>query len=125
MLITDIGFILYWSLSALMLISVEIVPPEQMFKDYENYLLQVWNWSFAPLDIVLSAIGLLAVRRAVRGESWQGLAVISLTLTFTAGLMAISFWAVKGDFDVVWWGMNSFLMLWPLLYLPSLVNRSP
>ena len=123
MLITDIGFLAYWSLSALILAGVHIVPPDQMFKDYDQPIMQVWNWSFAPLDIILSLIGIWAVRRAARGESWERLAILSLALTFCAGLMAIAFWAIKGDFDVTWWGMNLFLMLWPLAYLPSLILK--
>ena len=48
---------------------------------------------------------------------------MSLSLTFCAGLMAISFWAIRGDFDPTWWGVNLALMIWPLFYLRGLITR--
>lgn len=118
LLLTDIGFILYWSLSLVILAGFQVVPPEWMFKDYENPLINAWNWSFFPLDMVLSVCGLLAVRLHAKGNSaWVSLAGFSLALTFCAGFMAVSFWAIRGDFDPVWWGMNLFLMVWPLFFV--------
>jgi peptidoglycan biosynthesis protein MviN/MurJ (putative lipid II flippase) len=38
------------------------------------------------------------------------LQIISLTLMFCAGLMALSFWALQCWFDVAWWGMNAWLV---------------
>jgi hypothetical protein len=40
-----------------------------------------------------------------------------LTLIFTAGFMAISFWANYGDYDLTWWLPNITLMLIPLTVL--------
>jgi hypothetical protein len=42
-LFTDIGFILYWVITALALI-----PKEYLYQDYTNELLVAWNWSFFP-----------------------------------------------------------------------------
>jgi hypothetical protein len=36
--------------------------------------------------------------------------------------MAISFWAIRGDFDVTWWIINLALMIWPWIYLPTLIK---
>jgi hypothetical protein len=35
-LATDIGFILYWSVSLLILLGVDVIPEAWLFKDYEN-----------------------------------------------------------------------------------------
>jgi hypothetical protein len=40
--------------------------------------------------------------------------LVSLTLTSTAGLMALAYWALRGEFDIAWWGPNLFLMLYPI-----------
>lgn len=122
LLLTDLGFIAYWSLTALVAVGLLSVPPEYLFSDYHNPLVVAWNWSFAPLDIILSLAGLNAVRlHRANNPSWQGWAIFSLALTFCAGLMAISFWAIRGDFDVTWWIINLALMIWPWIYLPSLI----
>jgi hypothetical protein len=34
--------------------------------------------------------------------------------------MALSFWAIRGDFDPTWWAVNAALMIWPLFYLRRL-----
>lgn len=122
-LLTDIGFILYWSLSLTILAGFQIVPPEWMFKGYEDPIINAWNWSFFPLDMVLSVSGLMAVQRHRKGDpSWRPLAAFSLALTFCAGFMAISFWAIRQDFDLGWWGTNLALMIWPLFFLPKLTR---
>ncbi len=122
-LITDISFILYWSVSLMILLGWDVVPGSWLFKDYENPIIYAWNWSFFPLDMVLSICGLLAIRRHSRGDaSWRGLAIFSLALTFCAGFMAISFWAIRLDFDPSWWIANLFLTIWPLYFLPRLVR---
>ncbi|MCP3998008.1 MAG: YvaD family protein [bacterium] len=54
LLITDIGFITYWCVSLLLLAGVDAVPVKWLFKDYEDPIVYAWNWSFFPLDMVLS-----------------------------------------------------------------------
>lgn len=46
--------------------------------------------------------------------------VIALSLTFCAGLMAISFWTLRKDFDLTWWIPNLYFIIWPLLFISSL-----
>lgn len=120
-LLTDVGFIVYWSVSLLILMGLDVVPAAWLFKDYDDPIVCAWNWSFFPLDMVLSVCGLLAVRRHSRGDpSWRPLAAFSLALTFCAGFMAVSFWAIRLDFDPAWWATNLFLTVWPLVFLPRL-----
>lgn len=121
MLITDIGMLLYWSLTILMALSLIDVPGEWLFKDYKDPRVMAWNWSFFPLDIFLSITGLWALRQEKRGNhSWKIWTAISLTLTVCAGLMAISYWLFVRDFDLIWWLPNLFLMIWPLYFLVEL-----
>jgi Family of unknown function (DUF5360) len=118
MLVTDIGLLAYWSLTALAAAGVIGLPSDRLFSDYHNPLVVAWNWSFLPLDVILSLAGLVSVRLAMRKDArWQHYALISLSLTVCAGLMAISFWAIRGEFDPVWWSFNLYLMLWPLPFL--------
>jgi len=118
LLVTDLGFIAYWSVTAL-----HLLPPELAFNDYRNPLLVAWNWSFAPLDLLASACGLWALRLARRQDARAyTVLIIALVLTCCAGLQAISFWATRGDFELGWWLPNLFLMLYPLWFLPALLR---
>lgn len=121
MLITDIGFILYW-----IIIGLNVLPKEYLYEDYSNELLVAWNLSFIPLDILISFTGLMSIyffKRKLR--SWSSLCIISLSLTFCSGLQAIAFWGFRYDFDLFWWIPNLFLMIYPLFFLPNLMkNRS-
>lgn len=119
LLVTDWGFILYWSVTALAAAHVIALPTDWMFRNHDDPAMVAWNWSFLPLDLAASAFGLLAVRA---GGAWKGLATVSLALTSCAGLMAISFWAISGDFDVSWWAPNLFLVAWPWVFLPGLMR---
>ena len=115
--ITDLGFIAYWLITML-----HFIPKEYLFKDYDNPILQAWNWSFLPLDLAISATGLtslLLFRGAHR--AWKMMAIISLALTFCSGLQAIAFWVLRQDFDWQWWLPNLFLLLYPLWFLPRLI----
>jgi Family of unknown function (DUF5360) len=95
-LATDIGFIVYWLFTAL-----SLIPPEYAYNDYKNPLPVAWNWSFLPLDLLISATGLTSLYFYKRGNSsWLVLALISLMLTVPSGLNAIAFWALYGDFAV-------------------------
>ncbi|MEI6573450.1 MAG: DUF5360 family protein [Alphaproteobacteria bacterium] len=126
MLITDLGLLTYWSLTALAAAGVVALPPAWLFSDYHSPLVVAWNWSFFPLDMLLSVAGLASVRLAVRNDArWQHYAIISLSLTACAGLMAISFWLIRGEFDPVWWSFNFFLMLWPLPFLLAGISLTP
>ena len=96
---TDLGMLLYWSVTALALI-----PAEYAYSDYKNPLLVAWNWSFFPLDLLISLTGLFSLFLYSRRSSlWRGMALVSLTLTFVSGLNAVSFWAIRGDFAPEWW----------------------
>jgi hypothetical protein len=123
MLVTDVGLLTYWAVSALVLLGLDIVPEAYLFKDYHEPIMKAWNWSYFPLDVVLSACGLLSLRRYRLGDpSWRILATFSLSLTFCAGLMAVSFWTIRLDFDPVWWIPNLFFVMWPCFFLPRLAN---
>lgn len=122
-LITDIGFLAYWAVTALVAMRIFHIPAELLFKDYNDPLMVVWNWSFMPLDILASLSGLGAVWRYRRGLEWRGLALISMVLTFCAGFMAICFWAFQGSFDVSWWLPNLFLVLWPIVMLRAILAK--
>jgi hypothetical protein len=112
-LCVDLGFVTYWLVTAL-----HVVPAAYLFKDYANPILSAWNWSFLPLDLAVSFSGMTALLLARRGDSRaERWAVVSLALTSTSGLQAIAFWALRRDFDVLWWAPNAFLLLYPLPYL--------
>lgn len=115
----DLGFIAYWLVTAL-----HLLPPEYLYQDYTNPILVAWNWSFAPLDLLVSATGLTSLWLHRRNDARAiALAIISLSLTSASGLQAIAFWTLRGDFDPMWWIPNLFLLLYPAFFLPGLVQR--
>lgn len=123
LLVTDVGFLVYWGLTGLVAAGLLAIPGEYLYSDYNDPLVVAWNWSFMPLDVILSLAGITAISLHRAGDQrWRGLAVISLSLTVCAGLMAISFWTIRGDFDAAWWAVNLALLIWPLFYLPGLVG---
>ncbi len=108
--IVDLGFLTYW-----LVIWSKLVPDEFMFKDYTNPILQAWNWSFLPLDLLVSFSGLLAFRYwKKQNPVWQPIFIVSLSLMFCAGLQAIAFWWIRGDFEWSWWIMNFVLIVIPI-----------
>ena len=118
-LIVDIGFILYWTVTLLRLI------PEAYFKDYDNPILAAWNWSFLPLDLLISATGLTSFYLMRRGDvGWRNVALISLVLTSCSGLQTLAFWTLRADFDLFWWLPNAFLLLYPLFFIPALLGAN-
>lgn len=119
-LVVDVGFVSYWVISAL-----GVLPATWMFKDYDSPILHAWNWSFLPLDLSVSFTGFMTLRLARSGRHWRSWAVMSLTLTSCAGLQAVAFWALRRDFDPVWWIPNLFLLLYPLVFLPGLLQPGP
>ncbi len=113
---TDLGFIVYWLITAL-----HLIPAPYLFQDYTNPILTAWNWSFLPLDLLVSASGFAALWAFQHKlEQWRSFALISLVLTFSSGLNAIAFWVIRGDFDPTWWIPNLYLMLYPLFFLSKL-----
>lgn len=117
-LVVDFSFILYFSATAM-----GIIPEEYAYSDYTNPILVSWNWSFLPLDIVISLTGLSSIYLHRKGRAeWKSIALLSLVLTFCSGLMAISFWAIRLEFDAVWWIPNLVLMLYPLFFIPKFMK---
>ncbi|MEO3945845.1 DUF5360 family protein [Gorillibacterium sp. CAU 1737] len=114
----DIGFIAYWAITFL-----HLIPAEYLFEDYNDPLLVAWNWSFLPLDLLISATGLTSLfLLRKRNPLWKSIMLLSLVLTFCSGLQAIAFWAIRLEFDPFWWIPNLFLLLYPLFYIPSIVK---
>ena len=125
MLITDIGMLLYWAVTILIAAKVLNIPGEWLFKDYDDPRVMAWNWSFFPLDIALSLTGLKALRLEKQAnDAWRVWAVVSLTLTVCAGLMAISYWIFVRDFDAAWWLPNLFILIWPLPFIFNLAKTA-
>lgn len=117
-LFTDIGFIVYWLITAL-----HLIPLELAFKDYANPILVDWNWSFFPLDMFISLTGFLSLYfLSKKSEKWKMFCLCSLTLTFCSGLQAIAFWALRNDFDITWWIFNLYLLIYPLPFIYKLIN---
>ncbi|GAA0930957.1 DUF5360 family protein [Nonomuraea longicatena] len=115
MLITDVGLLVYWAV-----VFSGLIPPELAYKDYANPILKDWNLSFVPLDLAASLTGLATL---CAGSAWRRLMTVSLALTSTAGLQAIAFWALRGDFTLAWWLPNLFLLLFPIPALVVLTRR--
>ncbi len=120
--ITDLSFLVYWSLSALVQARVLHVPAEVMYADFANSRVVAWNWSFLPVDLGFSVFGLSAVAAARRASPlWRPFALLSLAFTMVAGGMAVSYWALLGEFDLAWFLPNLLMLIWPLYFLPCLV----
>lgn len=119
----DGGMLVYWAIATIACLGLIHLPPEAMYAGYGEPLIDAWNWSFAPLDIAFSLLGLLSLALARRGDTrWRPVALLSLALAFCAGLMAVSFWALRGDFDWSWWLPNLALMAVPLWWVPRLIG---
>lgn len=117
-LVVDLGFVAYWAITL-----AGVLPEAWLFKDYHDPILHAWNWSFLPLDLLISATGLTALSLHRRGRAtWRSWALLSLALTSCSGLQAIAFWALRGDYDLAWWAPNLFLLLYPALFLPRLLR---
>ncbi len=117
MLITDVGFLVYWTIAF-----ARVIPPEWAYKDYTDPILSDWNYSFVVLDLAASATGLASL---CRSPGWRTLMTVSLTLTSVAGLQAIAFWTLRGDFSPLWWVPNLFLLLFPIPALVTSVCTGP
>lgn len=121
---TDVAFLAYWALTAAFALGLIDLPPDLLYSNYHDPRVVGWNWSFFPLDIVFSLTGLAAVRMASRGDlGWRPWALVSLTLSSTAGLMAISYWLILWEIEPMWFGINLALFLWPLIFIPGLIRE--
>ena len=124
MTVVDAFMLLFWGVTALAAMQVLRLPPDALYKGYDQPLLVAWNWSSMPIVVAFALTGLAAVRQSRTDRPWHGLALISLTLTMCAGAMAIGFWAVLGDFDPGWWLPNLVMLLGPLIWLPGIARRA-
>ena len=125
LVITDVLFLLYWSIAAADLINLISVPESYMYKDASMPRVVAWNWSFVTIDVAFSIFGLSAVRAFKTGDaSWRPKAIVSLVLTCCAGIMAIGYWTILGEFDPFWYIPNFILFAWPLFFLPGLVKET-
>jgi hypothetical protein len=112
LVVTDLGLLTYWILTAIGVVSVG-----------KNDVLLAWNWSFLPLDLLAVTAG-LAWSLLPTGHRWSAsLLLIALALTFTAGLMAISFFALWGSWDPSWWLVNLWLALMPGCLAPAAIRH--
>lgn len=117
MIATDVGFIAYW-----LIVTLHLLPADYLYNDYADPMMVDWNWSFLAIDLLVAGTGFSALLAARRGRPEStGLALISLTLTAASGLMALSFWTLRRDFDPAWWLPNAFLLVYPLPFLRRLV----
>ena len=122
--VTDVAFILYWTLAALSQAGLLYIPPDWMYANYEQPDVIAWNWSFLPMDLAFSYFGLKAVGAARREDpAWRASAIVSLTLTMAAGGMAVSYWALLLEFDPSWFFANLALVIWPLFFMPRLMSE--
>lgn len=122
--ITDLLFLLYWAVSGLDVVGVIHLSDSMMYSGHDQPRVVAWNWSFLPLDMAFSILGLAAVACARQGSGlWRPLALMSLTCTMIAGGMAVGYWALLGEFDPSWFLPNLLLLLWPLLFLPGLLKE--
>lgn len=120
--VTDLLFLAYWLIAGAALVGLIELPAALMYAGYDEPRVAAWNWSFLPIDLAFSITGLLAVRASRRGDAlWKPLALISLLLTMVAGLMAVAYWTLLGEFDPSWFLPNLVLAIWPLFFLPGLV----
>ena len=123
--VTDVAFILYWTVAALAQVGILHIPPQWMYANYDQPDVIAWNWSFLPMDLAFSVFGLKAVASARRGDpTWRPFAIVSLTLTMAAGGMAVSYWAILREFDLFWFISNLALVVWPLFFMRQLLSES-
>lgn len=115
-LLTDLGFIAYWLITIL-----HLLPAEYLYNNYQSPVMVSWNWSFFPLDMLISGSGLLSIALYQKNNrDWKKWALVSLILTSVSGLQAISYWALSGEFDLTWWLPNLLLLCYPFFFLPKL-----
>lgn len=121
---TDLIFLIYWTVSGLAQAGAIHIPRAWMYANYDQAQVVAWNWSFLPLDLLFSILGLSAVWASRRGlATWRPLALLSLAFTMAAGGMAVAYWTILGEFEPTWFLPNLTLVVWPLFFLPGLVRE--
>ncbi len=115
--ITELLMVLYWILATALILKLVNIDPTLMYSDYKNPLVVAWNWSFFPIDIAFASIGLFSRYGNVNGRRKLKFEVTAATLMVCAGLMAISYWVITGDFSLTWWAVNIWLVFLGLLNL--------
>jgi Family of unknown function (DUF5360) len=109
----------YWLITAL-----HLIPAEYLYNDYQNPVLVNWNWSFFPLDILVSISGYYSIYLSQNNnEKWKTYALISLILTSVSGLQAISYWVLAKEFDLTWWLPNLFLLIYPVFFIFKIIKK--
>lgn len=108
---TEIAMLLYWLLAGALALELITIDPSLMYSDYQNPMVIAWNWSFFPIDVAFATIGLTARFCSMSGQLKFKLEVTSAVLMLCAGVMAVSYWTITGDFDVTWWSMNVWLIV--------------
>lgn len=118
--ITELLMLIYWILATALVLDIIDVDPALMYSDHENPLVVAWNWSFFPIDVAFASIGLYAKYGDVEYNRKFKLEVTAAALMVCAGLMAISYWVITGDFSPTWWAMNLWLITLGLVNLFSI-----
>lgn len=122
--LTEVGMLAYWVFAGVVTAGWIMVAPEMMYPDHTNPLIVNWNWSFLPIDVLFAMAGLTARFAPLQTAHATLLQIVSLTLMFCAGLMAISFWALQCWFDVTWWGINAWLVILSVTALVQLTRNT-
>lgn len=123
--VTDSLFLLYWTVSGFAQAGLIHIPRAWMYADFDQPQVVAWNWSFLPIDLAFSILGISAVV-ASRQECalWRPLALLSLAFTIAAGAMAVGYWLILQQLDPGWLIPNLALVIWPIFFLPRLVAES-
>ena len=100
--ITEGGMLFYWCFATLVVLDLIYVEPEMMYSDYKNPLIVSWNWSFFPLDMLFAIVGLLGRFSTLQPKKKETLSVVSLSLMFCAGLIAVPFGQYEEAMIFLW-----------------------
>jgi len=119
LLITDLAFLAYWTVGLASLAGLFALPAPLMYADYDNPIVVAWNWSFLPVDVAFALTGLAARFGSLPPPLRFRLAIMSAVLMLCAGLMAVSYWTIRGEFSLTWWGVNIWLIVLGLINLIS------
>ena len=63
LVLVDAGLLLYWGA-----VLLGLIPEEMRFKDYDDPVVEAWNWSFFPLDISAAVTVFLGAHLTRRGD---------------------------------------------------------